>query len=95
MKFRVLKNNVFGEGYLQGDIIEREPHAMDVYLSREEVEEVKEVEVKVEKSIDVVKKAIKEIKEDKKNGAIVCDKCNKEFKSKGGLTVHKRTCKKK
>jgi hypothetical protein len=39
MKYKVLQENVF-DGYSVGDIIEREPHAMEYHLERGQCEVV-------------------------------------------------------
>lgn len=54
-KYKVLQP-VFGEGYSVGEVIEREPHAMEQHLLKEEVEEVLGKDIKkAEKESDKIK----------------------------------------
>jgi len=80
MKYKVLQE-VFGEGYKFGEIIEREPHAMELHLNRGEVE-VLEVVADVKPIVDKVEKIVDS----------ECKKCGRSFKSERGLKIHSNTC---
>jgi len=57
MKYKVLQENVF-DGYSVGDIIEREPHAMEYHLERGQCEVVDTSPAPIEVAKPEIKKRV-------------------------------------
>ncbi len=90
--YRVTRNNAFGEGWRQGEIIEMDYQAARVRLEEGDLEFVSDEAPGAKKSVEVPSEPISTVaKEDKveKEATHECVECKKMFKNAGGLNLHK------
>lgn len=85
MKYRVLVNNRFGEGWKAGDVVDMDYEAARVPLQEKAIEIYREGDI-IKEQIDLGDIAGNAVMVEK----YYCKECKKEFKSLAGLRNHKR-----
>lgn len=87
IKYKIIRDvNISGK--INGDFVMAEPHAMEVYIERGQVEEVPGEPI-------ITTNTFSKTGLEKDSETFMCTTCSREFKTYRGLKTHKRSCKKK